>query len=148
MRPMFCISVLAFFSLAVMASAQEISDSSTGFDHQYQELFKAFQADDQREFKLLADEFAIPAHWFPTVFGVDQGEVLAKQYAEEFSDFEPHLMRNFQLIESWKVEHHIEASAPTRIKIQQWLRPDDPKNLAEPVPASLVPLPAVDKFHI
>jgi hypothetical protein len=146
-RLMFCAPALAILSITAVASAQETPDAPEGFDKQYQQMFKAYQADDQREFKLLADEFAIPAHWFPKVFGVDQGEALAKQYADEFSDFEPHLLRNFRLIESWKTKNHIDATALTAIKTKLWMHPENIEEMTEPVPASLVPLPRVDKFH-
>lgn len=148
MRQIFCALVLICLPIVSMASLQEISDSRLGFDSQFQEVFKAYRADDQREFKLLVDEFAIPPRWFSEVFGVDQGEALARQYADEFSDFEPHLVRNFQLIESLKVKHRLDASTPTEIRTKPWASHDGPKKIAEPQPASLVPLPRVDKFEI
>lgn len=147
-RRMFCGSALAFFSIAAVASAQEIRDSPVGFDTQFQELFKTYQAGDEREFKSLVEEFRIPKGWFPKVFGGDQGQGLAKQYGDEFSEFEPHVVRNFQSIESWKAEKHIDASTPTRIDIQQWLRDVDPKEPTEAVPVSLIPLPRVYRFHL
>src|SRR5260370_33774771 len=95
-----------------MASPQEISDSRVGFDNQIQEMFKAYRADDQQEFKLFGDEFAIPPHWFPEVFGVDQWGVLARQYADEFSAFDPHLVRNSRLIETLNLKHRLTPRAP------------------------------------
>ena len=148
MRQIFCALVLICLPIVSVASLQEISDSRLGFDSQFQEVFKTYRADDQREFKLLVDEFAIPPHWFSEVFGVDQGEALARQYADEFLDFEPHLVRNFQLIESLKVEYRLDASTPTEIRTKPWASHDGPKKIAEPQPASLLALPRVDKFEI
>jgi len=147
-RRMFCVSFFALLPIVAAASAQEISDTREGFDSQFQEVFKAYRADDQREFKLLIDEFAIPAHWFPEVFGVDHGELLAKQYAAEFSDFTPHLVRSFDLVESLKGKHHLDASTPTELRTKPWACHDCPKKIVEPQPASLLPLPRVDKFEI
>jgi hypothetical protein len=140
--------VLICFPIADVASAQEISDSCLGFDNQFQKVFRAYEADDQREFKLLADEFAIPAHWFAEVFGIDQGEMLAKQYADEFSDFVPHLLRNFESIDSLKAKHRLDKNTPTEIRTAPWSPRRAPTKAPEPQPASLLPLPRVDRFEI
>jgi hypothetical protein len=53
------------------------------------------------------------------------------------------------LIESLKAKHHFDASAPTQIRTSPWTYRGNPKKTVEPAPApaSLVPLPRVDKFE-
>jgi hypothetical protein len=84
--------------------------------------------------------FAIPEHWFADVFGPNQGPELAREYQELFNGFAAATEHEFSMLAGREYGDAYLATKAWRTNTQL--------KSARSAPASLVPLPPVQRFRI
>lgn len=119
--------------LSLAAAAQDVADSSTGFEQQYRPVVDALRAGDHAAAKRALDSFALPPEWFQQMFGTT-AEAVQQQYKFEFDYFEYSEPR-------W-IERQL-ADSPTRFQEEVLAESITTRPPAKPAPASIQPLPAV-----
>jgi TonB family protein len=128
--------VFLIFAGTPRASAQDIPDTPKGFNQQYQAVFKAYKAGDQKTAQSLLDDFRIPSSWFAETYGPEKGADFDSQYADQHAYFKFITLRKF------------DDNAGKKGSVHTYLDKgmSAPKPAPAPPPASLIPLPKVQMF--
>jgi len=128
-----------------------VPNSPKGFDKQYKNVFKAYekaiyfskshQVANEQVLDARFLTFAIPKDWFAAVFGPDQGPKFAREYREQFDDFQFGTVHEFNSMELYPTGGHRSAEVKTaalgRNAEFRWS-----------TPTSLVSLPPIQNFRI
>src|SRR4051812_36403708 len=130
--------LLFLIFLSVAAVAQNVDDSSSGFEQQYRPAVEAIRAGDVDAAKRAFESFALPDEWFQQTFGAS-GEALRQQYRSEF-DY-------FQYAETRRIRERL-SDTGTQFQAEIRSQPVAPSPAPKPTPASLQPLPSVEGVTI
>jgi len=122
-----------------------VPNSPEGFDRQYREAFNAFRKGDQQRMKLTVEQFALPSHWFPDMFGPDEGSQLAELYSNEFKDFESVTIRKLGSVpQCLRCFVSLQAKLMHSTQVKMVMGSGEPGAPSNPI----LPLPAMQRFEI
>jgi TonB family protein len=126
-------------SIVTLADNGSVENSPKGFEDQYKELIAPFRKGDVQGFQAVLDGFKIPSNWFVETFGPAQGPLLEKFYGEQHDYFKKTVQDRFDSFGKQYTPYlHIELKADM----------PPPKTAPAPPPASVKPIPPVQKFVI